>query len=130
MEFNLQDFLEKAKSVFDVAKDATVKGAKTASTKAGEILEQTKINAKIFGLKSECDVYYKKIGELVYNTSKDPTTPQNDLNEWLNELDAKTQRIAELQIEADKFKKSIRCGVCGNAMEADATFCSNCGAKQ
>ena len=114
---------------FDDVVKTTQKAGKAVAQKATEVYDLTKINLDIAGLENKLDDAFVEIGKLVF----DRETKGAEIDAPLAEAIAAAAELNE-QLEAAKqsrreLKKQAVCPTCGKVTDADAAFCSACGAK-
>lgn len=101
--------------------------AGTATEKASELVDKTKIKMEIAQLEKKLAATYEGIGRLVYEaetTDEDITDLKTAAFETIAELEA---AIVALQEKLYGYEGAVRCKACGIANEGDAVFCKKCG---
>jgi len=108
--------------------DTVSKGVTTATEKAQQTVEVTRLNAQISGKRKEIVKLFAKIGESVYDgySMQNLTLNEERINPLCegitvirNEIIALNNRIKEIRNEKD-------C-VCGKRLPEDTRFCPSCG---
>lgn len=123
----VKNVLDKVKATAVVAGGAAGRAVDQAGKKAGELWEITKISMRINELKEEMESYYKKIGELVFQTHHDPNCDNACVDEWLVKMDEIEQEIAELREKMTDLKQVRLCPECGKKLDREDSFCRYCG---
>ena len=99
------------------------KFAKTVTGKAGDMVDVTRLNSKISGLKGEVVALKQQVGE--YYAAKfeagEPCPPQ--LSGVYDEIKTKLEAIAAVESEIAAIRG-------GGEQSAAGAFCPSCGAKQ
>lgn len=156
---NAKDLLEKVKSTARAALDATGKAAQSAGKKAGEIMENTRLNIEIFRINGEIDNEYKQIGRMVYEAHGGSEVSNDEVARRLELIDQKNARIAELRAQQEKTAEQScgekacdcdeqqcifeqaeheseqqseptkKCEFCGKECAESDAFCGGCGQK-
>ncbi len=129
MKERIQAVWEKICSGASITGDLAKQTAGTAGKKATEVYNASKINLKIFDLKTDIDILYKEIGKSVYSKYKDETAETEDVDEILALIDERNQQIEELQKELDAVRSTKKCTACGKASKKNVAFCASCGAR-
>jgi len=146
----MSELIRKMKSELD-------KGVVTASVTSSTMLEVSKLNTVISGLKTSRSTFIQQLGELVYEIERqfrpDDSDAKRVLVDKIIDIDQKIIERGE-QIEKLKHEKNeilsgigrstvpapnsmnstqastanqIRCTVCGAGLKANAKFCGGCG---
>lgn len=115
-------------SFFKKISDTVSKGVSTATEKAQQTVEITKLNAQISSKRKDIDKLFAIIGESVYEGYE-----AQDLSSTEAKVLPKCEEITVIRAEIallDERIKSIRnekdC-VCGKRVAEDTRFCSSCG---
>lgn len=87
--------------------------AKNIGDKTSDIVETTKLSAKIGNERTAIAESLRKLGEYYYDLHKDGASLDGAVAELLSDLDARHRNIAEMQAQIDSIKA-------GNAAKADA----------
>lgn len=112
----------------DSAKKILTKTAKDAAKVSGELAQQTKLRIKMVQLKDEINTRYTLIGELYFGVAEYDMDNGEKINTLVEEIKALKEQLEELGEELGN-KKTVKCLTCGSENEAEALFCSKCGAK-
>lgn len=125
----MADFFERVKNGLD-------KGLNTVSVKSKEVLEVTKINSQIGGLKDQIAKSQRELGEAVYEMSLQGAIDQNGIKEKCDAITVLRQQIqekeAELQAVHGKAAAALgqfTCPNCKTEVAEGTKFCGNCGSK-
>lgn len=127
MDAKMQSFLDKVKVVANKTGKAAVRAADAAGKKAGEIANATNLNLQIFDLNTECEVLYKEIGKMVYDLHQGNEVTNDEMDQKIDEVDAKKTKIAALREELENMKTVIVCADCGKQCAKEDSFCAGCG---
>jgi len=115
-------------SFFKKLSDTVSKGVSTATEKAQQTVEVTKLNSQISSKRKDIDKLFASIGESVYegylaqdlSVSQSKVLPACEkISEIRAEIEALESRIKEIRNEKD-------C-VCGKLVPYDTRFCPSCG---
>lgn len=127
---------EKIKRIWDkicasagAAGEFASKTVDSAGKKATNVYNVSKINLKIFDLKTDIDILYKEIGRLIYAAHTNEETSTEELDARLLAIDEKNGQIEELRAQLESAKEAKKCRECGKINERDSAFCSGCGAQ-
>jgi len=129
MDVNVEALLDKVKEIAELTSEAACFAADAAGKKAGDFMNTTKANFKIFDLNAECEVLYKEIGRMVYDVHQGVEVMNEAMEAKLAELDQKQEQILELRRELDRNKPILVCPGCGKVCSPEDSFCSGCGVK-
>jgi uncharacterized small protein (DUF1192 family) len=121
---------------FERVKDGLDKGLNTVSVKSKEVLETTRINSQIGGLKEQIARNQRELGEAVYEMNLKGVFDQNGVKEQCDAITALKRQIeakeAELQEIHDKAAAALgrlTCPNCKTEVAEGTKFCGNCGTK-
>ncbi len=129
MDVNVEAFMGKVKKMANKTSEAASMAADAAGRKAGEIVNTTRANIKIFDLNAECEVLFKEIGRMVYDLHQGAEVLNDAMDAKIAEVDAKQEQIAELRREMDGRKFTVTCSGCGKLCSPEDAYCSGCGSK-
>jgi len=110
-------------------KNSAVDAGKAAGKAAGNVVEQAKINIRIFDLNTEIEMNYKEIGKLVYSVHKGEEVCSEAIQTLIESIDEKNAQIKELKEKLESFKSGKTCPKCGKVMGEKDAYCSGCGQK-
>lgn len=117
MDF-LDNAINKAKEVIDVA-----------CKKTGEVVTTEKQKFDIATLKSKRDKDFLALGKIWFEIIKEDEDVSEQVKSIVNEIKQKNEKIDELTAEILNNKNKRICPECSAAIDNNAIFCSNCGAK-
>lgn len=125
----MADFFERVKKGLD-------KSLNTVSVKSKEVIETTRINNQIGGLKNDIAKIQRELGEIVYEMNLQNAFDQNGIKEKCDAITGLKRQIqakeAELQAireqAAEELGQTI-CPNCKNVVPEGTKFCGNCGTK-
>lgn len=103
---------------------------KSASNKAKEFAEVSKLNSAINAEQTKINTYFSDLGKKYYELKAD--MPDAELTEFIQNINAAKDEIVKLneQIEAIKAANAPRtCPTCGAQVPDDAMFCNKCGTQ-
>lgn len=115
-------------ALFTSIKEGFTKTAQTAVKKSNEIVEVTKLRISIADGEADLSKIMRRIGEIVYTAYKNEEAPEVSLEELCAEADEKMEMLDGLREKLAAAKKMKRCQACKADMDAEAEFCSKCGA--
>ncbi|WP_167747017.1 zinc-ribbon domain-containing protein [Cohnella luojiensis] len=115
-------------SIFKKISDTVSKGVTTATEKAQQTVEVTRLNAQISGKRKEIDKLFAIIGESVYEgyLSNDLSLAESKVLPRCNEITAIREEIAVLDDRIKAIRNEKDC-VCGKRLPEDTRFCPSCG---
>ncbi len=116
MDF-LDETLNKAKEVFDVAKQKTT-----------EVYNVGKQKYDISAMENTLTKLYTAFGKAAFAYFNENGTPEK-LQNAAATIEKQISRITEAKEELAKMRKSRICPVCGKTITESSTFCNFCGAK-
>lgn len=102
---------------------------KEAGRKTSETFEVAKLNMKIFDLNSDIEHTYKKLGELVYSANKSGEIQDEEIEDLIDDIDAKKEEIERYRERINLLKNVVVCPVCQESCGRDDRFCKKCGAE-
>lgn len=115
-------------SFFKKITDTVSKGVTTATEKAQQTVEITRLNSQISGKRKDIEKLFALIGESVYDGYQ-----AHDLSLAQSKVVTRCEEITAIRLEIDALNdriKSIRnekdC-VCGKRLPEDTRFCPSCG---
>lgn len=105
---------------------------KITADKTGKLAKETKIKIKINDLKSQINDIYEQIGQRVYqkHVREDDEDMKKEVEEMCIKIDVLSDEIENLLKQSLELKDKKQCKVCAAQIDADANYCSNCGAEQ
>lgn len=129
MEDSVREFLEKLRKKAVVMTSAAESTLKEAGRKTSETFEVAKLNMKIFDLNSDIEHTYKKLGELVYSANKSGEIQDEEIEDLIDDIDAKKEEIERYRERINLLKNVVVCPVCQESCGRDDRFCKKCGAE-
>lgn len=131
MEDRVKELFAKVKHTAAAAGKAAAEVYKNASERAGDLVENTKINLQIFDLNHELSELYLSLGKLVYAAHADPESDTQAVSGLLEQVDAKKAEIEALGEKLKDLRNSIICpnAQCAARCGKDDKFCRRCGTK-
>ena len=118
----------KTEDLISKVMEKAASAADYTAQKAGQVVESTKLNFRLYELNGTIGEYERRIGQIVYAAHRGETADQTELDELLAKLDAANADGKESRIRMAERKKMKLCPVCGKACAADDAFCAGCGA--
>lgn len=103
---------------------------KDVGEKGGQLVEVTKVNAKIMAEEANVKKLQAKLGEMVYADYKKGVSFEEHYNEVFSDLNLANETIEALKQEVADLKGVKLCQVCSGEIAQDAKFCIHCGAAQ
>jgi len=128
MDSKVKAIFETVKATAVVAGEATASVAREVGKKAGDTVEVTKLNMKIFDLNSEAAVLLKKLGTAVYAAHTGTDANEEEVDSVIAELDSLNAEIDSLKDRVTEYKNLIKCPSCGAECSKKDSFCKKCGA--
>lgn len=115
-------------SFFKKISDTVSKGVTTATEKAQQTVEITKLNSQISSKRKEIDKLFALIGESVYEShqASDLTLSEAAVKSRCDEITAIRDEIALLNDRIKAIRNEKDC-VCGKRLPEDTRFCPSCG---
>jgi DNA repair exonuclease SbcCD ATPase subunit len=98
---------------------------KQAADKAKEVADLTVKTTELRTEKQKLEEAYARIGERFYQDTKDVPS-EEDLVDF-NEVEARLNAIQTLEQEIQQLKGKKPCPNCGEMVDADSKYCSQCG---
>ncbi|WP_256757125.1 zinc ribbon domain-containing protein [Cohnella sp. WQ 127256] len=115
-------------SFFKKISDTVSKGVTSATEKAQQTVEITKLNSQISSKRKEIDKIFATIGESVYEgyLAHDLSLAESKVYPQCNEITNIRDEIAALNDRIKAIRNEKDC-VCGKRLPEDTRFCSSCG---
>jgi len=114
----LDNFLGKAKDVYDVA-----------TKKTGEFVEVSKLKMESVKINNDIKKLYEKLGNSVYGMMKANYENQDIVNALVEEIDEKLESLSILSAKISDMKNISLCKACGAKNPEDNFYCYKCGAR-
>lgn len=128
MDDKVKELLEKLRTGAVNVGAAAGSTLREASARAGETIEITKLNMKIFDLNSEINQDMRKLGEIMYATHSGGVVNETELDALLCDVDDKRSEIKQYRERIRDMKKTTVCPMCGASCSRGDRFCRKCGA--
>ncbi len=112
----LDDFLNGAKNIVDVAED-----------KATKAFELSKTKYKSAQLSKELSDLYKSLGSAVYSMMKSEYEDKELIDSLVSEIDIIKDELDEINSKLARRKNKKICPACDTANEKDSAYCTRCG---
>ena len=129
MDTKVKEVLTKARIKACVAGRAAGRVANTATNKAGEAIDTTKLALANFDLNTDIEMLYRDIGKLVYLTHEGEEIDPECITDKIALIDEKFAKIQENKKLIVYRKTHTTCNQCGKECKKDDVFCSGCGFK-
>ncbi|MCD9021380.1 zinc ribbon domain-containing protein [Cohnella silvisoli] len=115
-------------SFFKKFTETVSKGVSTATEKAQQTVEITRLNAQISGKRKEIDKLFANIGASVYEAylAHDLSRAESKVIPGCEEITAIRGEIAALDDRIKTIRNEKEC-VCGKRVPYDTRFCPSCG---
>lgn len=110
----------------DLGKKLTKVGEATVQ-KTKEVADLTKVNAKILDVQNKLDKAYVVVGKKYVELH--PVNDEEGMQEVVDAVYALEDQLKDLRKQVQNLKGVIKCEVCGCECDAEAGFCSKCGAE-
>lgn len=110
--------------------ETVTKGVSTATEKAQQTVEITKLHTHISGKRKEIERRYTRIGEAVYEAylKKDLSLAEGLVIPECDEISGIRKEIAGLEERIRELRNEKECE-CGQEVPYDTKFCPSCGRK-
>jgi rRNA maturation endonuclease Nob1 len=115
-------------SFFKKLTETVSKGVTTATEKAQQTVEITRLNAQMSGKRKEIEKLFANIGESVYEAylAQDLSMAESKVIPGSEEISAIRVEITSLDDRIKAIRNEKEC-VCGKRMPIDTRFCPSCG---
>jgi hypothetical protein len=130
MDDRIKNIISSVKAATIAAGQAAGRAVEATGKKAGEVVEQTRLNLRIIDLECDINELYREIGKLVYTSRNDDGDDTTAIEEKIALIDEKRREIEEIKEKIETLKKTRKCPNpdCGKKCLKDDKFCSSCGA--
>ncbi len=95
--------------------------------KTKEVADFTKANAKILDVQNKLDKAYIEVGKKYLELH--PANDEEDMKAVVDAVYSLEDQLKELRKQLQELKGTCQCAVCGAKCDAEAAFCSKCGAE-
>ncbi len=115
-------------SLFRKFTETVSKGVSTATEKAQQTVEITRLHAQISGKRKEIDKLFAEIGEAVFESyvAKDLSLAEPRIIPSCERIEAIRAEIEGLENRMMELRNEKECG-CGKKVPYDVRFCPSCG---
>ena len=103
--------------------------AEEMGKKTKEAIELSRLRMEKIQVKSDMRKNYENIGELVYAEHRLQENNADVIEIFKKEIDREYEHLSEIAARIRKLRKRAQCPACGAQNEADAAYCSRCGAE-
>lgn len=117
MDF-FDDVFEKAKNVFDVAKNKTEEAVIIGKQKYDVAAMESRLNKS-----------YNALGRLCYENYKNDAESSDEIKALISEITSETEAIENARAEIAKMKNKRICPKCGETVAEASVFCNRCGER-
>lgn len=124
----MDEIMNKIKDTASKAKDEAGKFAKIFAKRTSNAISSTKLSISISEANSKIKDIYTEIGEKMYEKYLNDETTDSEFETAFRQIDKLMVDIGELYDKKAELKNSRRCKACGALNDAEADFCSKCGA--
>lgn len=119
-------------SIFDKVKKGMLDGTKTIKEISTEMTEMTRLKVSLSKEKAQLEELYYDLGKILYASyekDKDIKDIPEVVLKALTNIRQTHLRIAEYEHRIEFLKGILKCNQCGNEVNEEDKFCSNCGGK-
>ncbi len=95
--------------------------------KTKEVADFTKANAKILDVQNKLDKAYIEVGKRYLELH--PANDEEDMKAVVDAVYSLEDQLKELRKQLQELRGNCKCAVCGAVCDAEAAFCSKCGAE-
>lgn len=110
----------------EIGKTLTKVGEATAQ-KTKEVAEITKANAKKLDIQNKLDKAYAEVGKKY--VALHPVNDEEGMKKVVDAVYALEDQLKELEKQLHDLKGTVKCENCGTQCDAEASYCSSCGAE-
>lgn len=104
------------------------KSGQEAAGKAKDLAEVTKLQLAQKEQEHKLEKLYGQLGKACYEAAVPGV--ESPFSELLSAIAKTLEEIEQSKAQQQLLKGGVRCAACGALMEADALFCTNCGAQK
>ena len=119
-----------AKDFFGSLGETLTKTAKELGGRAEEVYETQRLRNKISGEERQVEKAMADLGRIIYKRYKEEIPVDDAQKAICEQIDQRMEQIEKYKTDISDLKiRSKRfCPACGNPIDKNASFCSNCGA--
>lgn len=119
-----------AKDFFGSLGETLTKTAKELGGRAEEVYETQRLRNKIAGEEKQVEKAMADLGRIIYKRYKEEIPVDDAQKAICEQIDQRMEQIEKFKSDISDLKiRSKRfCPACGNPIDKNAAFCSNCGA--
>ncbi len=123
----MNEFLEKAKGIFNKAVGGAEKYSKIAVQKTNDVISKTKLNISLNETENKIVSALAEIGEYVYAEYKDGSEFPESIAAKCAEIDVYKEEVSQLKEKIAEIKDAVCCPECGEYNADENNFCHKCG---
>ncbi len=116
-------------SAWEEFKDSVYTAGKDISQKAKDVSEVARLKLDIRSKQDFAEKQYAILGTAYYAGHKDEENLSEADAEQFRVITEALEEITRMKQEICRLQGAVECPKCGCKMQADAVFCSSCGAK-
>ena len=129
MDERVWDLIDRVRHTAGKVSGAAETTARSATRRAGNLVDVTKLNLQIFDLNGDVADLLQEAGRMVYGAYQGDAVDVDAMEAVLSELDEKNDQIDELKERVSFLKNSRPCPSCGAPCGKEDRFCKDCGGK-
>ena len=127
MDDRVRDLMYRVKKTATAVGETAESAARYAGRRAGEMVDVTKLNMKIYDLKAEINSLLKDVGQVVYDAHTGTAPAEDKVDDLLKKIDARSAAIADCKDRIAMLRNLRDCPFCGAACGRMDKFCKECG---
>ncbi len=128
MDEKVKELLDRARAAAQTVGSAAESAARSASRRAGTVVDISKLNLQIRELNGDIATLLRDAGQIIYDAHLGVESNDTMLAQILEQLDLKNAQVMELRARIDAIKSWQRCPCCGGPCGPEDRFCKACGA--
>lgn len=125
MEFD--EFGRKVKDTTIQVADKAGEVAKNIGKKAGNLIEEGKVNSRIKHMENAIEDDFTSLGRILYDC-RGNIADNAEITALIADIDKQYDDIAVLRSDLAGLRGEVYCKNCGKYNPAESKFCNNCGA--
>ncbi|MCI8538701.1 MAG: zinc ribbon domain-containing protein [Oscillospiraceae bacterium] len=129
MDERVWDLIDRVRHTAGKVGGAAGNTARSATRRAGNLVDVTKLNLQIFDLNGEVSDLLQEAGRMLYGAHQGEMVDVEAMEAVLSDLDEKNGQIDELKERVVLLKNSRPCPSCGAPCGKEDHFCKDCGGK-